>query len=229
MQPTNANNALSNHHTWVCGMSGCGKTSAAKKLFVQPNDQVAIFDPLGDYKDKLSGRVVRGYPTLKEFAIALLKGRKTKQGFKIAYQPAIKDEMGVYQPRETTSKDFDAFCRVVWSAGNGKHTKPLVVVCEEVAEHSESAGKAVGYHGKLLRLGRKFNIRTVNMFQRGQEVSKTIIDNCQFACVMMQKTDASADYLQKMTGINAKEIMELAKLEYLLQDGKPYKKGVIRW
>lgn len=219
MQPTNANNALSNYHTWVCGMSGCGKTSAAKKLFIRHNDQVAIFDPLGDYKDKLSGRVVRGYSSIKEFAIALIAGRKTKQSFKIAYQPS----------HETTSKDFDAFCRVVWSVGNGKHTKPLVVVCEEVAEHSESAGKAVGYHGKLLRLGRKFNIRTVNMFQRGQEVSKTIIDNCQFACVMMQKTDASADYLQKMTGINAKEIMELAKLEYLLQDGKPYKKGVIRW
>ncbi|WP_281832885.1 ATP-binding protein [Vibrio nigripulchritudo] len=219
MQPIRANNSLSNHHTWVCGMSGCGKTSAAKKLFIRPSDQVAIFDPLGDYKDELSGRVVRGYPTLKKFAIALLAGRKTKQGFKIAYQPE----------RETTPKDFDEFCRVVWAAGDGMHSKPLVVVCEEVAEHSESAGKAVGYHGKLLRLGRKFNIRTVNMFQRGQEVSKTIIDNCQFACVMMQKTDASADYLQKMTGINAKEIMGLAKLEYLLQDGKPYEKGVIRW
>jgi len=67
------------------------------------------------------------------------------------------------------------------------------------------------------------------MFQRGQEVSKTIIDNCQFACVMMQKADDSARYLQQKTGIPAVEIMPLMKLEYILQDGKTWKKGVIRW
>jgi DNA helicase HerA-like ATPase len=219
VQPINPNNALDNRHVWVCGMSGCGKTSAAKKLFIKATDQVAIFDPLGDYKDELAGRVVRGYPTLKEFRAALIAGRETKQGFKIAYQPE----------RETTPADFDAFCKYVWGVGNGWHPKPLKVICEEVAEHSQSAGKAVGYHGKLLRLGRKFNVHTVNMFQRGQEVSKTIIDNCQLACVMMQKSDKSATYLESMTGIKAADIEALDKLQYLLQDGKAYKKGVIRW
>jgi DNA helicase HerA-like ATPase len=80
-----------------------------------------------------------------------------------------------------------------------------------------------------LRLGRKFNLHTINLFQRGQEVSKTIIDNCQHACVMMQKTKASATYLEKMTGIPADAIEQLDPLEYLLQDGKAFKKGVIRW
>lgn len=219
MQPINPNNALKNGHVFAVGMSGSGKTSAAKKLFIKPSDQVAIFDPVDDYTGKLSGGVVRGYACLKPFASALIAGRKTKQGFKIAYQPK----------HETTPKDFDNFCRVIWAVANGTHKKPLKVICEEVAEHSLNAGKATGYHGKLLRLGRKFNIHTINLFQRGQEVSKTIIDNCQRACVMMQKTRASAVYLEKMTGIPANDIEQLEPLEYLLQDGKQFKKGIIKW
>ena len=219
MQPINPNNALKNGHIFAVGMSGSGKTSAAKKLFVKPTDQVAIFDPVGDYEGKLAGRVVRSYDNLKAFACALMAGRKTNQGFKIAYQPA----------HETTPIDFDKFCKIIWAMGNGRHKKPLIVICEEVAEHSLSAGKAAGYHGKIMRLGRKFNIHTINLFQRGQEVSKTIIDNCQRACVMMQKTNASAHYLEKMTGVKALDIEKLEPLEYLLQDGKPYKKGKIHW
>ncbi|UAB72385.1 ATP-binding protein [Vibrio sp. SCSIO 43132] len=218
MRPINANNALDNHHVYVCGMSGCGKTSAAKKLFIKSSDQVAIFDPLGDYHGELCNRVVRGYTKLRDFAAALIAGRKTNKSFKIAYQPN----------HETTPEDFDRFCRVVWGVGNGKR-KPLKIICEEVAEHSLNAGKATGYHGKILRLGRKFNLHSINMFQRGQEVSKTIIDNCHFACIMMQKTVKSAIYLENMTGILATDINQLSKLEYLLQEGKPYKPGKIRW
>ncbi|MGR5064682.1 ATP-binding protein [Photobacterium sp. DNB22_13_2] len=200
-------------------MSGCGKTSAAKKLFIKPTDQVAIFDPLGDYEGKLAGRQVRSYASLKAFAAALIAGRKTNQGFKIAYYPN----------HETTEEDFDKFCMVVWGMGNGKHEKPLKVICEEVAEHTSTAGKATGYHGKILRLGRKFGLHSINMFQRGQEVSKTIIDNCQFACVMMQKADDSARYLQQKTGIPASEIAQLNKLEYVLQNGKKWNTGNISW
>jgi len=219
LQPVNQNNTLDNHHAYAVGMSGCGKTSAAKKLFVKATDQVVIFDPLNDYQGKLAGRVVRSYSNLRDFAIAVIAGRKTKQGFKIAYYPK----------RETTEEDFDRFCSIAWGVGDGKHAKPIKVICEEVAEHSHTTGKATGYHGKLLRLGRKYNIHTINMFQRGQEVSKTIIDNCQFACVMMQKADDSAHYIQRKTGIPASEVIPLAKLEYILQDGKQWKKGVIHW
>ncbi|NOI32335.1 ATP-binding protein, partial [Vibrio coralliilyticus] len=49
------------------------------------------------------------------------------------------------------------------------------------------------------------------------------------ACVMMQKTKASATYLEKMTGMNADEINQLEALDYLLQDGKSYSKGSIKW
>ena len=46
---------------------------------------------------------------------------------------------------------------------------------------------------------------------------------------MMQKTKASAIYLEKMTGIPANNIDQLNPLEYLLQDGKQFEKGAIRW
>ncbi|EOV0103238.1 ATP-binding protein [Vibrio vulnificus] len=222
MRPINPNNELPNGHAWVCGMSGSGKTQLARRKLISATDQVAIFDPLGDYTGELAGRVVRSYPTLKTFAAALLQGRKTKQGFKIAYSPA----------HETKEKDFDAFCKVAWAAGNGAHPKALKVICEEVAEHSNTSGKAGGYYGKLLRLGRKYGIQTISLFQRGQEVSKTIIDNCKLAYVMVQKTEKSAHYLEQMTGISASainqlEVVEKVSCDYIEQRGKEWCKGTL--
>ncbi|MCR9640800.1 ATP-binding protein, partial [Vibrio alginolyticus] len=78
-------------------------------------------------------------------------------------------------------------------------------------------------------LGRKYHIHTISLFQRGQEVSKTIIDNCQYAYVLLQKTAKSAHYLEQLTGISAQDIAKLNKLEYLEQNGKEYAKGKIRF
>ncbi len=80
-------------------MSGSGKTSAAKKLFIKSYRPSSHVWSNGRLQRKASRRVVRGYSSIKEFAAALIAGRKTKQGFKIAYQPT----------HETTSKDFDKF------------------------------------------------------------------------------------------------------------------------
>lgn len=218
MEPINNNNKLNNHHAYVVGMSGSGKSSLAKKLLIKPTDQVAIYDPKREYDGQLCGRTVRVYKSLGDFAKALIAGRKTTQGFKIAYQP-----------NESGPKDFDTFCRIVWSVGNGKHKKPLKVICEEVAENSTSSGKATGYHGKLLRLGRSYGIHTINLFQRGQEVSKTIIDNCEYGYVMMQKTKRSYRYLEDMTGIPVAELHQLEQFEYFKQVGNQHQKGKIRW
>ena len=90
MQPINPHNAHKNGHVFVVGMSGSGKTSAAKKRFIASTDQVIIFDPMGDYKGKLAGRMVRGYGNVRDFTQSLIAGRKTAQGFKIAYSSAMK-------------------------------------------------------------------------------------------------------------------------------------------
>ena len=52
----------------------------------------------------------RAQGSLKDFAYALIAGRKTNQGFKIAYNPK----------HETTEEDFDKFCMVVWGTANTK-------------------------------------------------------------------------------------------------------------
>ena len=88
-------------------------------------------------------------------------GRKTAQGFKIAYQ----------SPHKTTAKDFDLFCQIAWDMDNGRHKKALMIICEEVAEHSDTTG----YHGKLLRLGRKFNLETINIFQSAKKWVKPLL------------------------------------------------------
>lgn len=221
MNPINGNNKLNNHHVFIVGMSGSGKTSAAKKLFIKSTDQVVGFDPYGDYRGKLANRVVRSYDNLHDFAVALFAGRKTNQGFKIFYQPPVS--------KRTDNKDFDRFAKIVWAAGNGQHKKPLKCIFEEVAQHTDTIGKDKGYHGQIMRIGRKYGIHAINIFQRAQEVSKTIIDNCETACVLMQKTPDSAMYLQKKSGIPASTIDKLEPLEYVLQEGKKWKQGKIRF
>ncbi|NOI20788.1 ATP-binding protein [Vibrio coralliilyticus] len=218
MEPINNNNELDNHHAYVVGMSGSGKSSLAKKLLIAATDQVAIYDPKREYDGTLKGRKIRVYTNLKAFASALLAGRETRQGFKIAYRP-----------NESCAKDFDLFCRVVWGCGDGKHKKPLKVICEEVAENSTGSGKATGYHGKLLRLGRSYNIHTINLFQRGQEVPKTIIDNCEYGYVMLTKTPKSRRYLEDLTGICALEQGTLQRFEYFCQVGIEVRRGKFGW
>ncbi|OOF25728.1 ATP-binding protein [Salinivibrio sp. IB872] len=218
MRPVNPNNSLRNGHIWVAGMSESGKTSYAKKRTLDKADHVLIFDPYGDYTGRLVGLQVRAFKKLADVYRAAKLARRKKAGCRIAWSP----------DRPTTPADFDKFCQVVWALGDGNN-KPLKVVLEEVAEHSETAGKAKGYHGQLLRVGRKFNIHTINLFQRGQEVSKTILDNCRRCAVMMQKTEDSAKYIQQKTGIPAEQIATLAQLEYIEQDGKAWKRGKIHF
>jgi len=74
-------------------------------------------------------------------------------------------------------------------------------------------------------VGRKYGIHTINCFQRGQDVSKTIIDNCHTCVVMMQKTSKSAKYLEELTGIPAKEIDALPEYHHIKQVGKQWTKG----
>ncbi|ERB65537.1 hypothetical protein N779_09470 [Vibrio coralliilyticus OCN008] len=83
MEPINNNNKLDNHHAYVVGMSGSGKSSLAKKLLIAATDQVAIYDPKREYDGKLKGRKIRVYTNLKAFASALLAGRETRQALRL--------------------------------------------------------------------------------------------------------------------------------------------------
>jgi len=210
LQPKNPNNELKNGHVWIAGMSGSGKTYHTQNTLIQPKDQLIAFDPQGDYSGKVAKSVCRVYHDIQTFAAAVFAGRKTRQGFKIIWQPK----------HVTTWKDLDKFCRIAWAAGDGHHSHPLKVVCEELADNSKSTQFTTPYHRKLLMVGRKYGIHTINCFQRGQDVSKTIIDNCHTCVVMMQKTTKSAKYLEELTGIPWKAIDDLEEYQHIKQVGK---------
>ncbi|MGR5079918.1 ATP-binding protein [Photobacterium swingsii] len=209
MQPINPKNSLSNNHVSLISTSGGGKTSAVKKLFIKPTDQAVFFDPYGDYEGRIAGRMVRTYEKWGDFTRAVLAGRKTNQGFKIA-----KTFRG-----EPTHDDFERFAQIVWGCGNGNHAKPLKAVFEECAQFADTSGKAKGTHGSIMRVGRKFGIHAINPFQRGQEVPKTILGNSRYKWVGIQARENDAKYLAAETGIPLTEILNLKKLEYFLKDG----------
>lgn len=210
MQPKNPNNDLKNGHVWIAGMSGSGKTYFTQHELIEDKDQVIVFDPQGDYSGRIGRSVCRVYHDIQTFAAAVFAGRRTRQGFKIVWQPE----------HVTGWEDLDQFCRIAWAAGDGLHTHPLKVVCEELADNSKSTQFTTPFHRKLLMVGRKYGIHTINCFQRGQDVSKTIIDNCHTCVVMMQKTTKSARYLEELTGIPWKPINDLTEYQYIKQVGK---------
>ncbi|MFW7525305.1 type IV secretory system conjugative DNA transfer family protein [Vibrio ostreicida] len=212
MQPKNPNNELKNGHVWIAGMSGCGKTYHTQNTIIRATDQMIAFDPQGDYNGKIGRSVCRVYHDVRTFAAALFAGRKTEQGFKIIWNPK----------HVTTWEDLDVFCKIAWAAGNGQHSHQLKVVCEELADNSKSTQFTTPYHRKLLMVGRKYGIHTINCFQRGQDVSKTIIDNCHTCVVMMQKTTKSAKYLEDLTGIPWKETDALEEYQHIKQVGKKW-------
>jgi len=209
LRPRNSNNLLSENHWLVVGSSGSGKTTAVKQLnMVSKTDQVALFDPYIDY-ETLCGAEVRRYTSLAKFARALFSARAAKQarGFKIAYSPIDG----------ATPKNLEAFSKVIWGAGNGKHKKPLKVVMEELAKCVTTSGKATGFFGEILTGGRKFGLEAVCIFQRGQEVPKTIVGNCPNKWVGRQQRLNDAVYLSKELDFPVDKIKELPRYHYLLK------------
>ncbi|MEL0621502.1 hypothetical protein V6238_00205 [Marinomonas arenicola] len=209
LQPKHPNNRLSAEHALFVGSSGSGKTTGVKQVgVIKPADQVALFDPYCDY-EVLCGREVRRYTSLAAFARALFAARATKtgRGFKIAYSP--KDG--------ANAKNLEAFSKVIWGAGNGNHKKPLKVVFEELAKCVTTSGAARGAFGEILTGGRKFGIHAICIFQRGQEVPKTVMGQCSIKWVGRQQRRQDAVYLANELDLPVDEIIALPKYHYLMK------------
>ncbi|WP_191601409.1 type IV secretory system conjugative DNA transfer family protein [Marinomonas algicola] len=209
LKPINSNNNLSENHWLIVGSSGSGKTTAVKQLgIVKATDQVVLFDPYLDY-DSLCNAEIRRYSSLAKFAKAVFSARAAKQarGFKIAFSP----DSGA------TPESLVGFCKVVWGAGNGTHKKPLKVVMEELAKCLTTSGKANGAFGEILTGGRKFGLEAICIFQRGQEVPKTIVGNCPNKWVGRQQRMNDAVYLSKELDFPVEAIKKLPRYHYLVK------------
>ncbi|WCE29964.1 hypothetical protein [Vibrio sp. SCSIO 43137] len=165
--PVNSNASLNAKHTIYLAGTGGGKTSAVYHMDLIPKGaQVVIFDPYQGYANKmLKGQKVHGVKTRVAFVKALVIARRTGKPFKLAYIPA----MGACED------ELEFFSAVVWSVGNGKAAE-LHTVIEELASCVEASGKLRGKAGELLRGGRQFGLVIHTLFQKAQEVPKTVTD-----------------------------------------------------
>lgn len=203
-EPINPNNALRGLHTSYIATTGGGKTQAVLQMGLIPKaSQVLLFDPAEDYST-LSGLKVRRYYDMREFMIAAMQARRKRASFRIALTV------------EATKKNLAAFCAFVWTLGDGGRVLHLVL--EELAVCELGSGKAEGALNKLCVLGRKFGFILHSVYQRPQQVPKTVISQSNRIWCGKQKTSLDAKYISNEIDLTVEQIKSLKPLEYFYSD-----------
>ncbi|MGF1747725.1 hypothetical protein [Vibrio cionasavignyae] len=195
--PTNSNPSLDAEHAIYLAGTGGGKTSAVKHLGLVPKKaQALFFDPYQNYAGaKFHGQHCHGYSVRSEFIRAAVNARKQGKPFKVAYIPkhgACMDEL-------------EFFSAVSWALGNGRAAK-LYLVIEELASCAETSGKLKGKTGELLRGGRQYGLVVHSVFQRGQEVPKTVTDQSSVWWVGSVNSVNDAKWIAERKSVNVDEI-----------------------
>ncbi len=211
--PINPNARLNAKHvTYIAGTGG-GKTSAVFHVDILPKGaQVVIFDPYAFYiNKKLKGQKVSGTSSRAAFVKALLAARRTRHAFKLSYVPE----------RGACDEELEFFSSVVWSMGNGDAPE-LHCVIEELASCAESTGKLKGKAGELARGGRQFGIVLHTLFQKAQEVPKTITDQSDTWWVGRVSSMRDANWVANERDVSIDEITSLVSAKQNLERiGKP--------
>lgn len=211
MKPIRPNDALEAQHALYAGTTGAGKSTAVRQMrLIKPTDQVLIWDLYGQYKgQKLLGREVRTYSTLKAFFAAAKAGRKTNQGFKIAFTPK-QDLSNKKQRREV----FLKFCQICWALGDGKHKKLLHCYLEEINRVTNTTGNEDSIYGEMLEGGRKFGLVVHSVSQRLQPIPNTVIAQSPYKWVGVQEAIGDVNRVSQELGLKDTEIISLKKGEY---------------
>ncbi|MBE8577949.1 hypothetical protein [Vibrio sp. OPT18] len=227
--PVNSNASLNAKHTIYVAGTGGGKTSAIFHMETIPKSaQVVIFDPYTGYTGKkLKGQMVHGTKSRVAFLKALRVARRAGKPFKLAYIPA----------KGACAEELEFFAGCVWSMGNGKAAE-LHCVIEELASCVETIGKLKGKAGELMRGGRQFAIVVHSLFQKAQEVPKTVTDQSDTWWVGKLQSTRDIEWVSNQREIPVNELAKLVSAkqnaerigkpvaEYLLiTDFGQYKKG----
>ncbi len=105
--------------------------------------------------------------------------------------------------------------------GNGRSSK-LYVVIEELASCVETTGKLKGKAGELLRGGRQYGLVIHSIFQRGQEVPKTVTEQSSTWWIGAVNSMSDAKWLADKKGLNINDIAALTSAKVNKQKiGKP--------
>ena len=214
MQPIPPNDNHDGEHVLYAGTTGAGKSVATQKMKrIKATDQVVIWDFYGQYQDKkFLGREVRTYSSLKTFFKAVYAGRKTNQGFKIAFTPKSAPD-GKRAKREL----FLKYCQVVWSLGDGDHKKKLHCIMEEINRVTITTGDEDSIYGELLEVGRKFGFVIHSVSQRLAPIPNTVISMSGYKWVGIQEAEGDVTRISKELGVSPDDVKSLTKLEYFFK------------
>lgn len=211
--PVNSNPSLDAEHTIYVAGTGGGKTSAVKHLGLVPKaSQAVFFDPYSNYAgSKFHGQMCHGVKSRLAFLKALVLARRRQRSFKLAYVPW----------HGATSDELEFFSSVVWAVGNGLAAR-LYVVIEELATCVETNAKLKGRAGELLRGGRQFGLVLHTVFQRAQEVPKTVTDQSNLWWIGAVNSMSDAQWLADKRGLDVSTIANLKSAKVNKQRiGKP--------
>ncbi|KHT41688.1 hypothetical protein [Vibrio sinaloensis] len=198
--PVNSNPSHDAEHVIYVAGTGGGKTSAVKHLGLVPKaSQAVFFDPYRNYAGtKFQGQMCHGTESRAAFVKSLLVARRSGQSFKLAYIPK----------GGATADELEFFSAVVWAMGNG-HAPKLHTVIEELASCVETSGKLKGKAGELLRGGRQYGLVIHTVFQRGQEVPKTVTEQSSTWWIGAVNSMSDAKWLADKKGLEIGEIASL--------------------
>ena len=189
----NPNTSHSNRNTCFIAMSGFGKSQALKNVLPRRGVRVVLWDPDNDHK-------ANHYSDKRAFVAALIAACKSGRGFRIGWDGAVD------------VATFEWWCQVVWSILDGD--KLTYIVVEELADVSESAGKASFYWGQLNRKCRKYGGILNWTTQRSQEVSKTAYSQCAIKFIGYPNDGANLKALAGMVQVSEDDLKGLQKLEF---------------
>lgn len=215
----NPNNELDAKHVCYLAGTGGGKTAAVKLLAGLKGLQVAIFDLYGDYRfdarkktpfNGLGGRPVYHYSTRQKFAAGFADAWRSGQKFVVAYSPVFSESLSQSQLKEAKQKELHWFGRLMWAAADGK--RRLDVIIEELAKLSSTAGKDDSIVGELATGGRKFGLVLHTVFQRSQEVPKTIWNNSPRKVLGAQESKHDAKLIAVELDAQLSDVIQLSKL-----------------
>ncbi|WP_102560326.1 hypothetical protein, partial [Vibrio splendidus] len=145
------------------------------------------------------------------FVKSLVMARRRGGSFKLAYIPA----------NGATGGELEFFASVVWSVGNGRASR-LYTVIEELASCVETSGKLRGRAGELLRGGRQYGLVVHSIFQRGQEVPKTVTEQSSVWWVGAVNSMSDAQWIADKRGLDVNTIATLKSAKVNKQRiGKP--------
>lgn len=199
----NPNERLDARHVIYCAGTGGGKTTAIHNLGLIPKkEDVVIFDTYGTF-NRLGGRAVHKAHTLSVFYKKLVKLRAGKKPFVLAFVGG------------RTYKQFELFNKMVWGVADG--SKALHIVYEELIRFVTSTAKAEGMLAEIYQGGRKFGLVAHAVFQRGQEVPKTVLRGSQIKWVGKCDGKQDAKYWENEIDVPANDIANLKPLEYYLK------------